>query len=437
MNNYDKKRISSIAILDIEPPEFKLPITEVNVNDKEIPGNDLSDIAEVPVMATAFSENNEMSLYFRETKKQINTKETKMGNIRTVKRQMKKKQDVKFAEDEKDKKKKDGKDILDEKDLNDEEIESVEKDEDAIKMGEEDYEEEDETEEDFGDDEESEDSDDDDSQEDAPAKTPYRDALLSRPKAKSININEAHRKFGRCSLTEMKSLAKVLNFKLTGTLAPCPACLMAKSHQSRTRKQTINSKPSPGELLGIDLTGPFPPDIHQTRYMAVACDDATCHSWSKAIKTKTELKEFASDLLQELQRKDIKVKRVRCDNAPENKKYLSPICQQHGIALELTAPHTPQFNGKVERCIAELWKNTKAVLTAARLTQQYKSDLWSYAWKYVENTRSPMRTGSIFTGEDRQRRILSQPIEFGRIGVVDTGKKTKKSMNKQLNEKKM
>ncbi len=92
MNNYDNKRISSIAILDIEPPEFKFPITEVNVNDKEIPKTE-----ESPVMVTSFGEENGMSLYFRESQKTINKKENRMP------KKPKKNAKVTFTENETDK----------------------------------------------------------------------------------------------------------------------------------------------------------------------------------------------------------------------------------------------------------------------------------------------------------------------------------------------
>jgi hypothetical protein len=52
--------------------------------------------------------------------------------------------------------------------------------------------------------------------------------------------------------------------------------------------------------------------------MAVACDDATGHSWSKPIKTKSCLKEFAKDILNELSKGGTGVRRTRCNNAPEN-----------------------------------------------------------------------------------------------------------------------
>ena len=145
----------------------------------------------------------------------------------------------------------------------------------------------------------------------------YRDALLRHRneastqrmnRNKTIDINEAHRKFGHCNPTEIKSLAKILGLTLVGTLEPCPACLMAKSRQINTWKKTINPQPQPGELLCIDLTGPFPSDIHQNKYMAVACDDATGHSWRQPIKTKAELKNFAQDLIRNLLRKGIDVR---------------------------------------------------------------------------------------------------------------------------------
>jgi Integrase core domain. len=121
--------------------------------------------------------------------------------------------------------------------------------------------------------------------------------------------------------------------------------------------------------------------------MAVACDDATGYSCRKPIKTKSGLKEFAKDLLDkaEVHKRGTDVKRIRCDNAPETKNILPLL--QYQMSLEMTTPHSPQFNVQGERCIAELWKGTKAILTGARLT--YRSYLLRYRWKYVEDIRSP------------------------------------------------
>jgi hypothetical protein len=124
----------------------------------------------------------------------------------------------------------------------------------------------------------------------------------------------------------MKQLANVLGIKLTGTLDPCPSCQQAKARQNNTRKLTIAPTREPGETICIDITGPFPEDMHRNKYMVVACDDVTTHSWSKPIQTKTEIGPFAETLISDLLSKGINVRRIRCDNAGENKKYLMPLC---------------------------------------------------------------------------------------------------------------
>jgi hypothetical protein len=57
-----------------------------------------------------------------------------------------------------------------------------------------------------------------------------------------------------------------------------------------------------------------------------------------------------------------KVKRMRCDNAGENRqfqKYLNRL--PHHIKFENTAPNTPQQNGKLERKFATLYGKVRAM----------------------------------------------------------------------------
>jgi len=162
MNNYDNRKISSVAILDIEPPEFKFPITEVNVDDKEIPQNE----AEHPLMAAcgSFSENNEVSLFFRESKKQIDDVKFDVGETTSVyadesieddsvvkkpKSKKKPKKDNKLLSEKKMKKETEIKDEVKEKDKTkptEKELDTSEDTKAAIKMGEDDIYEEDEEE---------------------------------------------------------------------------------------------------------------------------------------------------------------------------------------------------------------------------------------------------------------------------------------------------
>ena len=57
------------------------------------------------------------------------------------------------------------------------------------------------------------------------------------------------------------------------------------------------------------------------------------------------LKRFISNL----KGAKIETKYLTCDNARENVKGVRDVCNANGIELELTLPHTPQYNGVVER----------------------------------------------------------------------------------------
>ena len=62
------------------------------------------------------------------------------------------------------------------------------------------------------------------------------------------------------------------------------------------------------------------------------------------------------------------MKIVRCDNAGENL-ALQRVCEKEclGVSFELTAPGTPQQNGKVDQKVATLYGRMGAMLHGSNI----------------------------------------------------------------------
>jgi transposase InsO family protein len=63
------------------------------------------------------------------------------------------------------------------------------------------------------------------------------------------------------------------------------------------------------------------------------------------------------------------LKKLRCDNGGENVKALTELCEKHGLAIEITAPYTPQQNGIVERKFATIRDRSSATMIKAKFSE--------------------------------------------------------------------
>jgi hypothetical protein len=73
-------------------------------------------------------------------------------------------------------------------------------------------------------------------------------------------------------------------------------------------------------------------------------------SWSFFVKKKSQMVATVEPLLVKLRNANYIIRYLRCDNAGENIKGLSVMCDRLNITIKFTAPHTPQQrSGMVER----------------------------------------------------------------------------------------
>ncbi|KAD5961432.1 hypothetical protein E3N88_12905 [Mikania micrantha] len=119
------------------------------------------------------------------------------------------------------------------------------------------------------------------------------------------------------------------------------------------------------ELVHADLCGPITPStLAGRRYFLLLVDDYSRYMWVYFLKTKDEafgcFKSFKE--MVELQGKT-KVGTLRTDRGGEfNSEEFNQFCSMNGIQRHLTAPHTPQQNGVVERRNRTIMGMTRSLL---------------------------------------------------------------------------
>src|SRR5215216_1546181 len=106
-------------------------------------------------------------------------------------------------------------------------------------------------------------------------------------------------------------------------------------------------------------------------YGFVIVDDYSHYTWVHIITYKTEVQEIFKRFSSRASTNfGVKIKHIRSDNGTEFKNTgLDDYLDQLGITHELSAPHTPQQNGVVER------KNRTLVEMARTMLDEYKPHL--------------------------------------------------------------
>jgi hypothetical protein len=172
--------------------------------------------------------------------------------------------------------------------------------------------------------------------------------------------------------------------------------------------------------------------VKGSKFWILIVDDKTRKAWSFFVNKKSDIKKVTNNLVLLLKGATVIVKYLRCDNAGENVKGLGEVCRDHGITLELTAPHTPQTNGVVERKFVTIRDRAQAMMLGAKLDDAFQGKLWAEAvftatklHNAVPNRASGAKSpDELWYGESPK--ILDHLIQWGRIGFVKNRGKAKK-----------
>jgi hypothetical protein len=238
-----------------------------------------------------------------------------------------------------------------------------------------------------------------------------------------IDINDAHELFGHVSEGPLKALLKQRNYEVVGTRKTCEACAYAKAKAKGVGKTTKLVAQAKGERLFLDISGPYKNTVKGSKFWILIVDDKSRKAWSFFVNKKTDIKKVTNNLVLLLRGATVVVKYLRCDNAGENVKGLGEVCRDHGITLELTAPHTPQTNGVVERKFVTIRDRAQAMMLGAKLDDVFQGKLWAEAvytatklHNAVPNRVNHKSPDELWYGE--YPKILDHLVKWGRIGYV-------------------
>ena len=244
-----------------------------------------------------------------------------------------------------------------------------------------------------------------------------------KKRMKAIDVNDFHDKCGHKGIALIKKTLNHIGVTPLGDLKSCEACGLAKAKQRAVNKTTHVKSKMPGERLFIDTSGPYSETLGGTRYWVQIVDDYTRIGFSGFVKNKNEIINFAERHFVLLKGLGYEVKFMRTDNAGENVKALTKLCEQMGASIELTAPYTPQHNGVVERRFALLKQKAQAMMFAAGLNKDARELLWAEAAQCANDLENITSTTSsktpayeLFTKE--VSKLYPNLIQFGRIGYA-------------------
>ena len=193
----------------------------------------------------------------------------------------------------------------------------------------------------------------------------------------SCSLEYAHKVFGHTDTKTTKATAAELGWKLTTRTMPlCGACALAKARAKGVKKKAPKKASEPGERLFIDLSGPYKKSQAQSEYWLLVIDDFSGKAWSAFLKSKTHAGKLVKDHIKFLEVKGMKVKYVRSDNSGEHVKALKDMSKELNFEIELTSPHTPQMNGRVERVFPTILNRANAMMFDAKLTNDLQAKLW-------------------------------------------------------------
>ncbi|RXW15139.1 hypothetical protein EST38_g10715 [Candolleomyces aberdarensis] len=207
--------------------------------------------------------------------------------------------------------------------------------------------------------------------------------------------------------TGVESVDMDLDFK-------CTACIQGRYPASPFDNNGYRYQLA-GELVHIDICGPFPVRTMGCRYFIILLDDATNFAWTCLLKTRDKafgfFKFVEARLLTLVERKIV---RVRLDGAAELcKGVLEGHFRERGISYQVTARYAHQQNGKAERYIRTLQDTAAVLMVASGLNQTF----WGWAVKFAQYVRNRITTSTLSSGVTPYEALLGVKPDLSGLRV--------------------
>jgi transposase InsO family protein len=195
------------------------------------------------------------------------------------------------------------------------------------------------------------------------------------PDAETVHRRMGHPSYG--TLAEMakngavKGLSVAPEEFLEKQADQCEPCLLGK--QARAAHPNTGTQRQPLQVLHSDIMGPLPASIGGAVYIITLIDDATGFAVIGTLTHKSEAAAWLQakiKMLMTLTNRPVQAFRSDCGG-----EYLSTafkqFLEQQGIQQQLSAPYTPQMNGKAERFNKTLLQRIRAMLIDSKLSNGF------------------------------------------------------------------
>ena len=213
-----------------------------------------------------------------------------------------------------------------------------------------------------------------------------------------------HARMGHVSKRTMEKtlpMVKGVALQKVQKLSHCETCKMAKSTCVPRPSSSSPEQTQTLELLHIDLVGPMStPSLAGCRYLMLVYDDCTAFSIVNLLRTKCEAPKARRDSVKELDRipacrkRNFRVGRIRSNNSKEfATKKLNGWLDEKGIVQEVSAPYSPESNGKAESLNGTAMDMARTLLASTGNVPN-KDALWAEAVYHADYLRNRLHTSA-------------------------------------------
>lgn len=229
-----------------------------------------------------------------------------------------------------------------------------------------------------------------------------------------------HRRFGHVGWDLVKrvlrgGVAKGVDYVGALESLKCAACIMGRV-PAAPFSNNMSRADQPGDLLHLDISGPFPvPSASGNLYFVVILDDASNFGWSSLLRQRSDVVDvFAVVEAQLVVHTGRPVKVLRTDGAKEltlgrMKKYL----ERKGITHQVTAPYAHQQNGKAERFIGTIQRRASAILEDSGLPRSF----WGWAILHALWLSNRLPTSTLPNGCSPYEMLFGRQPDFTDLRV--------------------
>ncbi len=231
-------------------------------------------------------------------------------------------------------------------------------------------------------------------------------------KLEETNLMDLHVKNGHASPESLKGQFPKLN--LSELRSTVQNCLICASQVKLSHGPTKDDKPtSPGSYVSADIFGP-----NNGQYGLILGDRHTGFLMGYILQSKAEASDKLIVLLKRMNNilsfNNHSIIHLRTDNEFNTNKIIN-FCEQNGIILENTAPHSSFQNGVSEKNNQIVQNKIKLMIATSNVHTEY----WSYAFYYaIYLNNSITKAGNTLTPFEQIRSINLQHNSFPAFGCL-------------------